>query len=548
MENRNHTASQESVEECPAEESLTDQPPELSDVPTASESGDCKICHQNTAQKCAFCHNIWICGDRCRREAMVNHIFECSPGRPLDSADYLAKYCLEMQLPDDIDTSTCDDFGFSKVYTRGEKSQLLLLYIYLMDSTLLKWDSRILHKWQRENRLAEMLKKICVPILQLDRMRVCVPTLKLDLLKECCSWFLQNQHVVDANSPPLEHSAVLFEGFRRAWRQIGLEDASDDAILSAVAVDFPKVKGTAFQFYTIILLGISPSPSVDLYIDFGFCACPDDDSEAYLVWVYRVLIASCSFEEFCTAFKSRQVFRLLQKYIFNAKIQRKPAPLFKGEHSPFLFYKSNIFDSDYQKRTIPHLQAVLEKSSTDCDAVWRLKQFILSDECLPRNTVITKYGFFNCRDALERLELKRVYNQLLMGKGAVDPMDLQSACANNSLYEFASAVISLDPKFKRLMRNSKYVLIRVKDTKEVGEALNCLANASRDTQSITKEVEEALISLANASRDAQSVHTKEAEDALSSLANASRDAQSVPQGSLEEGMRRRHKFAMPDAN
>jgi hypothetical protein len=89
---------------------------------------------------------------------------------------------------------------------------------------------------------------------------------------------------------------------------------------------------------------------------------------------------------------------------------------------------------------MPHLQTVLEKGSAGFDAVWRLKQFVLSERNLPYSTVIVNaVHFFNCRNAIERLELEKVYKQLLIGSNAVDPMDLPSSCANNNVYELQVA-------------------------------------------------------------------------------------------------------------
>jgi hypothetical protein len=87
-----------------------------------------------------------------------------------------------------------------------------------------------------------------------------------------------------------------------------------------------------------------------------------------------------------------------------------------------------------------------------------------------------KYGFFNCRNALERFRLKEVYKKLLVGSCAVDPMDLQSASARNEIYDFACGVIPLHAKFEKLMRNmnengeEKHILVRVTLPKKPREA------------------------------------------------------------------------------
>ena len=440
------------AEDCQIQESNEHLRPESSSSSRDHGTGNCKACLKQTSQKCDLCQNEWICSRTCEREVKIDHIFRCSPNRPLDSADYLVKACYDGMSPDD--SQTRDDFGFSKIYTRRGENRLWLLYARLIRSDLVNWDSRILHTWQMENRLASSI-------------RLLRPTGSWDpLFSTSYSWFLENQHIVDASTPPLDDKAVVFNGFQWAWRHIGLEDASDETILDTVA-NWPTRKGSVFTLYTAILLGSVPGPQTEEWITFGFCACPNADSRAFLLSLYRILIDKCTFEEFCTATESSQLFRLLCQYIFEMKAPKRAPSI------PAIFYLESalsgrrVYDPEYLKERIPYLQNVLEGTLTGLRSVWLLKQFALSDKCYPCYSVLTQYGFFNCQNAAERLELKMAYKNLLGHGGQGDPIKLQSACSVNKIYEYVSRVIVIDDKFKRLMRNlskdgeEKYVVVRL---------------------------------------------------------------------------------------
>jgi hypothetical protein len=398
--------------------------------------------------------------------AMISQTFHGSIGRPLDSADYLISACFGVHIP--TDSSTCDDFGFTKVFTASERSRLWFLYALLIDSGLVNWDSRRLLDLRERNVLGESIKCICSA------------NTRDPILRACSLWVVKNQHVFDATSPCLDKKAIVLEGLRRAWRQIGLEDASDQTILETASTKWSKAQSEAFVLYASVLLGVTPSGGInDIWIDFGFCACPNASSEEYLLKVYRVLMESCSFEEFCRAFESRQLLELLQKYVWNKDARRKSRSSSGDdvEELEFVLHEPKIYDPNYHRETIPHLASVLERGSAHCDAVWRLKQFVLSDESLPWSSVITQYGFFNCRNTRQRFELKEVYKKLLIGSRAIDPMDLQSASKWNEIFKFACNVIPLPAKFKKLMRNlsengeEKYVLARLTLPKETSEEL-----------------------------------------------------------------------------
>ncbi len=350
-------------------------------------TGNCKACLKLTRQTCDLCHNEWICSRKCEQEIRINHIFRCSPNRPLDSADYLVKACYDGMFPDDPQTR--NDFGFSKLYTTMEHNRLFFLYNCLIHSV--NWDSRMIHTWQLENHLASKIRLLCL-IESSD-----------PIVSTSFSWFLDNQQVVDTSTPALSETEVVMNGFQRAWRHIGLEDGSDQTILENVA-DWPALKRSAFTLYSTTLRGLSPGPQSREWMTFGFCACPNQGSRFYLVFLYRLLIDKCTFEEFCIAVGSFKLFRLLCEYIFEMKTPKRVPSVSEIEILEHTSCGRRPYDPECLNNAIPHLQSVLQGNSITQHSVWLLKKFVLSNECYPINFVVMHYGFFNCRikDGIQR--------------------------------------------------------------------------------------------------------------------------------------------------
>lgn len=413
--------------------------------------GSCKACLKPTSQTCDMCHNEWMCSRKCEQEIMINHIFRCSPNRPLDSADYLVKACHDEVFPDDPQTR--EDFGFHKVCTQVERNRLLFLYECLV--RVAKWDSRKIHTWRSENQLATEMRRIC-------QLKMSNP-----LIDACFSWFLANEHLVDTSTPAPTDTEIVESFYQPAGRHIGLEDTSVDSIMDDF-VTWGNCKQTAFRFYARILLGFDPSPDSQEWMLFGFCACSSSDSRGCLIFLYRMLIDRCSFEEFCTATESSNVFRLLCEYLFERKTPKRASSISEAEQLEHVSCGERLDRLEDLEAVLPHLQYVLGRPQVAQGAVWYLKRFTLSDECYPNSVVVLHYGLFNCQDAIERLELKTAYKRLLADNSAGDPIELQTACLANKIYEYASSKIQLDNKFKRLMRNlnkedqSAYVIVTIK--------------------------------------------------------------------------------------
>jgi hypothetical protein len=245
-------------------------------------------------------------------------------------------------------------------------------------------------------------------------------------------WFLEHQDLLD---PSVESSTKAGEDFAReavtrAWRHMGGRQLSNDTIMSHVKIEkaaWPAHKRDCFDLYTLTLSNWYPSPSSEMWLQFGFCTTNHQYEEMQLGNAYGALHKRCSFEEFCQAHESHSLVQL-----FNSK--NVPLERFGRILADFL--------SDGPNKS-----------------VWFLKQFVLADESdgVPERSVGADYGFYNCRNEEEMLQLKEIYKKLFE-EGNGDPVKLHEACLQGKIYDYVRMTLKLKrrdrrPLFRRLMRN-----------------------------------------------------------------------------------------------
>ena len=93
----------------------------------------CHKCHgqsedhkEANLKRCAGCRKVYYCSAACQKADWVEHIFNCKPHRPINTADHLALAVRRNQLP--LHRQTCEDFGFNYAFTHGEEENLFGLY------------------------------------------------------------------------------------------------------------------------------------------------------------------------------------------------------------------------------------------------------------------------------------------------------------------------------------------------------------------------------------------------------------------------------------
>jgi MYND finger len=364
-------------------------------------------CGMPATLRCSGCKDpwAWYCGKECQREMWPTHIFDCNPRKPIITAYHLARACIKNEFPED--PQTCDDYGFTKAFTVSGRSKLLGLYIGLLHYH--KVSPRSLHQWRKEGRLVEMIRESYEKLPPENR-------------GEYYPWFLENQYVLDhSKSSPTDpaHDTMM-----RGWRYAGgpLTSPSVEE-MTQIRDTWPETKQKCFNLCALLLSDWYPSVEVELWVDFGFCVSQSIWEEKLVSALYTRLIATCTFDEFYTAYSSSTLIAL-----FHAK----------------------GLGTDLQN--IRHLEDVLEHCSVFHKSVWDLKQYVLAKEIRLIPPVAVDYGFISCKSEEERNKLKEVYKGFFDLRDA-DPIGLHEAAIRGRLFEYVGGFVKLPKKCKRLMKN-----------------------------------------------------------------------------------------------
>jgi len=209
-----------------------------------------------------------------------------------------------------------------------------------------------------------------------------------------------------------------------AWTYAGGSPATTPAQMNDSIHKFSEDKQRCFIFCGLILSQHHPNPVQDIWIPFGFCTC-NVESEMHLCGMYQILLHSCTFDEFFTAYESSKLVELFKS-------------------------KRNICNAISRR--------VLEESPYVNLSVWNLKQLIIAGETEKSGRIIPSvfvdYGFAKCRDEEETENLKAVY-KTYFGRDDANPPALHEACIKGELVEYIDKFVKLKgkKKYRRLMKN-----------------------------------------------------------------------------------------------
>ncbi|KAJ6520360.1 hypothetical protein C8R45DRAFT_808200 [Mycena sanguinolenta] len=375
---------------------------------------ECKACGKPASKRCAGCTvpTAWYCSTDCQRHNWAEHRFEC---HPRSTADHLALAVRKNLIPDD--PQTCEDFGFARAFSIENKSSLLGLYIGLIER--LQVSPKKVRQWQTEGKLVENIKAT-------------FSTLPAHSRGGYYPWFLRNQWILDPKLPAPRNPAN--EMMTRGWQYVrGRPNTDSPDRIAAEMSSWPEEKRACQLLCNLILSQMHPSPELEIWVTFGFCACHDEEDERRLARVYTELIqfGKCTFEELYRAYQTSALTAL-----FDSKGLRA------------------------QTETISHLDEVLKRSPRVFPSVCYLKQLVMTQgkgpEPIP--SVTADYGFINCVDERETSLLKDLYRQIFaLPRARADLMKLHVACIQGKLYDFVGRLIKLQKRdqkiFKRLLRN-----------------------------------------------------------------------------------------------
>ena len=383
----------------------------------------CQSCEEEREGKwkCSACNSqVVYCSKACQIVAWPHHIFDCYDyrGKTVPSAYYLARACYRDLLP--IDKQTLEDYGFNKAFTPYNQTMLMGLYQGLFK--YLEINPKTVLSWKRKGILIQEIKKVFEEIPPQNRGGY-------------YPWFLEHQDLLD---PSHEPSTKVIDDFRlesvtRAWRHIGGRPLPISTALNDIKIEkatWPRRKRDCFDLCELVLSDFHPSPSLCIWLSFGFCTTRNQYDEMQLGIAYRTLVTSCSFEEFYQAYDSCSLVQL--------------------------FSSKNI---NLEKFSL-HLADFLANAPLMNKSVWNLKQFVVADEqdSVPVPSVKVDYGFINCRNEEEEVQLKEVYKNIFKEDSNADPLKMHEACLQGKIYDYVTTTLKLKekdqgPLFRRLMKN-----------------------------------------------------------------------------------------------
>lgn len=373
---------------------------------------ECKECGKSASRRCAGCNlsTAWYCSTHCQRRNWTEHIFECNPRRHLNTADHLALAVRKNRIP--ADPQTFDDFGFANAFSIENKSSLLGLYVGLIER--LEVSPKKVRQWQVEGTLIDNIKATFSAIPAHSRGGY-------------YPWFLRNQWVLDPRLPrPKDPDQEMM---LRGWQYVRGRPNTDTLRQISVEISSWSEEKLACQMLcNLILSQMHPSPELDIWVTFGFCACHGEEEQRQLARVYTELIkfGKCAFEELYHAYHTSALTAL-----FNSKGLKA------------------------QTQKIPHLDGVLQRSPRVFHSVCYLKQFVMTpgEGAKPIPSVTMDYGFINCLNEAETSLLKDLYRQIFaLPRARTDLMKLHHACIQGKLYDYVGRLLKLRKKDRGVVR------------------------------------------------------------------------------------------------
>ncbi|KAJ4129105.1 hypothetical protein NW768_007636 [Fusarium equiseti] len=317
-------------------------------------------------------------------------------GRPIDATDQLVLACHKDTYPEEEDVAK--RFGFMSFISGTDRLRLFELYRRLVVDY--KVDEDELRAALEQRKLKEMLMFRCGqtndPCMLSDK----------DWLKN------QERFEVDGRHAGL---ITLFE-------------ATQEELLSAndrkLPLDElqPREKQKALLFYVQIRNGFKPDTDEDNWITLGLCTAPDAASETQLCSAYASLIQHCTYEEFWNCIAKSSIVELFEKYGLTHTIS----------------HMRNFKD---------HMAHVKKWYAS----VWELKRFTRMQDADPSRAVVVDYGFINCTDASQRMQLRETYQQYF--NDGHDEMSLHEVCISGQLATFLELVLGTLSVPSQLLNN-----------------------------------------------------------------------------------------------
>ncbi|KAF9077872.1 hypothetical protein BDP27DRAFT_328954 [Rhodocollybia butyracea] len=395
--------------------------------------GFCLTCDKETSRRCSQCSADLFCSIECQEFrgsiSVLEHITDKCTVRRL-SAHKLFLFCLRNEIPTDGETEVL--FSFDKFSPVLEKTCLLRLYIWLFCAGV---TVEHISQWSSENNLSDNI------LAEYENN----PGLsKSDLF----IWFQKSLNRF--NSVVCEDREDLPGVY---FAKSCLEPAEQNTNVSDL---YPDSKRRAFIFYAQMVSGDhAPFCQSPAWFDFGFVTCRNCEEETMVGVMYQTLLGTIVPPEM----NRLPVAKFPTDYVLPARCTF--TDFWMAFHSgalPDLLRQHNL---GYQLGRIRHLAAFLQAptihttsfssgNSPAHPSVWMLKVHLELGSTQPTGSVHVDYGFINCGDPRLRLELCKIYREVLR---RADPLDLHQACLENNLWRFCGTYCPISQSFERYMKN-----------------------------------------------------------------------------------------------
>jgi hypothetical protein len=358
----------------------------------------CAFCKAacGVAHICKKCGVAAYCSLDCHRPDWYRHKFSCSLGRPTDATDYLVLACQanEFSLEDDV----ANKYGFMHFASGYDRWRLFKLYRRLVVDWRIDEDE--MRSAVEQNRLKEMLTFRCLQTRDPGMLGV-------------MQWLKSEEGFATKGKGP--GLAVIFEAGQR-------ELLSPDEKTVPIVELQPLEKRKAVVFYAKIRNGFMSDVDEDNWISLGFCTAADPESEQRLVFAYGSLVERCQFDEFWNVMVESRMVELFREY--------------------------GLADRISHMRNFKDFVAIVKKW---LQSVWELKRFTRMNVANPFRAVVVDYGFMNCEDARERMQLRSIYQEYI--EQGEDEMRLHESCVAGNLGSFLESVLGSLAVRPDLLRN-----------------------------------------------------------------------------------------------
>jgi hypothetical protein len=172
----------------------------------------------------------------------------------------------------------------------------------------------------------------------------------------------------------------------------------------------PLEKRHALVFYAQIRNTFMLLVDEDNWISLGYRTAANLESQQQLACAYGALVEQCHFDEFWNAMAESRMVELFEKYGLSNRI--------------------------LHMRNFRDFIVIVKKWH---QSVWQLKRFTCTSVADPFRAAAVDYGFVNCENARQRIQLPGIYKEYF--ERGEDEMKLHEACVAGKLASFLKSVL-----------------------------------------------------------------------------------------------------------